>query len=70
MPEPSDDLLAAADRAFLADIEAMDADAETSVKEQSERYKKLCDDFVTAATEYVKSPFEIKSDVNSGTDHP
>lgn len=61
------DLLAAADKAFAADIAAMDAESVASAKEVSNRFSELSSKFTAKVSDVINSPLRF-DDVNGQSD--
>lgn len=65
---PSDELLAAADQSFVSEMQSIDAELDTAVQEQSERYKTMADVFVLQVSEFIKNPQVINVDGHPAAD--
>lgn len=52
----TDELLSAADAEYIAAMQSIDYVREAAVQEQSARYKKLVDEFVSEVADHLKNP--------------
>lgn len=56
------ELLADIDKAFIASMQAIDAEGDASVKEQAAKVATMRDEFVAKVAELTKSPLKLEDD--------